>query len=75
MYAVDYIFILVIALTAGSLGLWARSAFRKYELEPAAADSYRSKAAVMTVNIMYVAVPIAMVWLIGLALRILDKPG
>jgi len=52
MYAVDYVFILVIVITSGGLGLWAHRAFRQYELEPEAADAYRSKSAVRIVNVL-----------------------
>jgi hypothetical protein len=69
MYAVDWTF-LVIAAGAGSIvGFWGWWMFRGYKDDPAAAAPYRSRGAVRIINILYIAVPIAWAWLLGLALR------
>lgn len=69
MYAVDWTFLIIAAGAGGAVGLLGWWRFRGYKDDPGAASPYRSRASVRIINILYVAVPIAWAWALGLALR------
>lgn len=69
MYAVDWTFLVIAAGAGGVVGLWGWWKFRGYKDNPGAAAPYRSRGSVRAMNILYIAVPIAWAWLLGLALR------
>jgi len=75
MYAADSEYLLVSGALGGLFGFWISRPFRAYKERPEAAAPYSSQSAIRVVNILYIAVPIAWVWLIGLALRLLDAKG
>jgi hypothetical protein len=74
MYAVDPVFLIVSGGLGALVGLWASRSFRAYKESPEAATPYSSRSAIRLLNVLYVALPIAWAWLIGLALRVLDRP-
>ncbi len=71
MYAVALTFLATAAGAGGAAGLWGWWKFRGYKDNPSAAAPYRSRRSVRTINILYIAVPIAWAWLLGFALRFL----
>jgi hypothetical protein len=71
MYAVDGTFLAIAGGAGGVAGLLLSWRFRGYKDNPGAAAPYRSRASVRTISVLYVAVPIAWAWLLGLALRFL----
>jgi hypothetical protein len=75
MYAADSVYLLVSGGLGGLFGFWISRPFRAYMETPEAAAPYSSRSAIRVVNILYIAVPIAWVWLIGLGLRLLDAKG
>jgi hypothetical protein len=75
MYAVDPVYLIVSGGFGALMGLFASRSFRRYKEMPEAAGPYRSRSAVRVLNVLYVAIPIAWAWLIGLALHFLDAAG
>ena len=75
IYAADSVYLLVSGGLGGLFGFWISRHFRAYEERPEAAAPYSSRLAIRIVNVLYIAVPIAWVWLIGLGLRLLDAEG
>lgn len=69
MYAVDWAFLATAAGAGGVVGLWGSWKFRSFKDNPAAAAPYRSRASVRTINVLYIAVPVAWAWILGLTLR------
>lgn len=69
MYLVDWAFLATAAGAGGAVGLWGWWRFRDFKNNPAAAAPYSSRASVRTINVLYLAVPIAWAWILGLTLR------
>ena len=73
MYAVDRVYLAVSGVCGGMVGFLLSHPFRAYKQKPEAARPYSSTTAIRVLNVLYVAIPIAWAWAIGLALRILDS--
>jgi uncharacterized membrane protein YeaQ/YmgE (transglycosylase-associated protein family) len=71
LHAEDWIYLVIAAGAGGAVGLWAWWRFRGYRNDPAAAAPYGSRASVRMINILYIVVPIAWAWALGLASRFL----
>jgi hypothetical protein len=69
MYAEDWTYLIVAGGAGGAVGLWAWWRFRGYKDKPAAAAAYGSVVSVRIINVLYIVVPIALAWAVGLALR------
>lgn len=69
MYVLDWTFLATAAGAGGVVGLWGWWMFRGFKENPAAAAPYGSRASVRTINVLYIAVPVAWAWILGLALR------
>jgi hypothetical protein len=61
----------IIAASIG-LSLWARHAFLPYRNSPKDAEPYKSSSAVKITNILYVAIPLTWLIVMGLALSVVD---
>ena len=66
------VFIATCAIVGGIGGYWVGRGYRSYRERPEAADPYRSRNAVRIINVLYVVVPIAWAWSLGLTLRFLS---
>jgi hypothetical protein len=69
MYLVDWAFLATAAGAGGAVGLWGWWKFRDFKDNPAAAAPYSSRGSVRTIKVLYLAVPIAWAWILGLTLR------
>ncbi len=74
LYLVDATFLVTVGGISALLGILAKRAFDAYRETPEAADPYRSKNTIRFTNVLYVLIPIAWSWMVGLALRVLGPP-
>jgi len=75
LYDPDGLFVGVVIVPAVAFMLWANRAFSKYADRPHAADPYTSPSAVRLTNILYIAIPLSGVVLLGVTLRLVEPGG
>lgn len=74
LYARDGEFIVIVLIPGVAFSLWANRTFSPFAENPRAADPHKSRATVRLTNVLYVAIPVALVVLLAVVLRVLDPP-
>jgi len=72
MYDKDAEFLVILLAPGIAFAIWTKRAFWKFSETPESADGYKSPSAVRLTNMLYFAVPLALLLLVGVALRIFD---